>query len=311
MKLKTSKKEIDMNLQHAICLTLKGLQSDNTRYNYKRRLDLFETWAWATAPERNRLVDNAFGTVEDYMAFISDESPSVRAQSLAAIKRLCYTLEARGKIDSLTWLKIKAIKAPKHKPSQAGRHISDDDFAALLRACQADDNPVIAYRDTAILAILQASGMRRAECTNLNLDDYDADLRRLSLTETKNKTDRAAFLNPIAASYLDQWLSVRGVKPGPIFYKVNRKGGMIDKRLSAQAVYYILKKRCLEAALPESYTPHDFRHTFITNMLKRNVDIALVSRMAGHSSVTMTARYDTRQEDEMRQAANRYYTPEV
>ena len=37
--------------------------------------------------------------------------------------------------------------------------------------------------------------------------------------------------------------------------------------------------------------PHLFRHTFCKKLLRRGVDITTVSKLAGHNSVNMTAKY--------------------
>lgn len=45
--------------------------------------------------------------------------------------------------------------------------------------------------------------------------------------------------------------------------------------------------------------PHLFRHTFCTRLLKKGVDLTTVSKLAGHSTVNMTAKFyiqTTRQE---------------
>jgi integrase/recombinase XerD len=296
-----------MNLDAAITNTVANLHTTNTATMYKYRLEQFQTWHEAQESPPN--ID--FSLVLAYMAALGNSSPSVKAQALAALKKLCLTLKADGKLKHPEYLEIKALQAPANQPALVGKHLSDDDMGALLKACLADKNPILAARDAAILATLQATGMRRAELTNLTQADYDSEKRRLQLRNTKGKHDRAAFLNPIADNYLKRWLMVRGSGAGPLFYKVNRKGGLTTNPLGPSAIYYTLKKRCLEAGLAESYTPHDLRHTYITNLLAANIDIALVSRLAGHSSVIMTARYDTRREDEMRQAASKVYTPEI
>ena len=82
-----------------------------------------------------------------------------------------------------------------------------------------------------------------------------------------------------------------------------------DTPLSPQAIYHILEKRSKEAGVLTKYAPHDLRRTLISTLLSNEVDMALVSRIVGHSSVTMTARYDVRKEEEMRRATNKIYTP--
>ena len=37
--------------------------------------------------------------------------------------------------------------------------------------------------------------------------------------------------------------------------------------------------------------PHLFRHTFATRLIRKGVDLTTVSRLTGHASVNMTAKY--------------------
>ena len=48
--------------------------------------------------------------------------------------------------------------------------------------------------------------------------------------------------------------------------------------------------------------PHLFRHTFCTRLLKKGVDLTTVSKLAGHSTVNMTAKFyiQTSREDKQR-----------
>jgi integrase/recombinase XerC len=48
-------------------------------------------------------------------------------------------------------------------------------LARLLRACEGRD--FASRRDTAIILLLVDTGMRRAECAGMNIDDVDLDRR--------------------------------------------------------------------------------------------------------------------------------------
>ena len=57
-----------------------------------------------------------------------------------------------------------------------------------------------------------------------------------------------------------------------------------------------LTKRCSIIGMP-TVTPHQFRHSFATNLISINVPIPIVARLCGHASIQMTMRYVDTGED--------------
>lgn len=60
-----------------------------------------------------------------------------------------------------------------------------------------------------------------------------------------------------------------------------------DGRYSYKQLMYRTKKLCREAGVPY-YGEHVFRHTFATNCYYKGIDVKILSRMMGHSSVSVT-----------------------
>ncbi len=186
----------------------------------------------------------------------------------------------------------------------AGRSVPSGELAALLGAC---DDSAAGARDAAIIAVLYACGLRRAELVGLSMDDYQRTERggRLLVHGKRNK-QRIVQVVESAARAIDDWLTFRGDEPGALFTVTgNRNHG---GRMTTQAVYAILTTRAKAAGIPP-LSPHDLRRTFVGDLLDSGADISTVQKLAGHASVETTARYDRRDEKAKEAAVNRLHVP--
>ncbi len=121
------------------------------------------------------------------------------------------------------------------------------------------------------------------------------------MSSGKGGKDRTVYLPEGALAVVEDWLNIRGNAPGPLLCHVNKGGRVVVRRLTAQAVLFLLQKRAFEAGVP-SFSAHDFRRTFISDLLDAGIDIVTVQKLAGHSDPATTARYDRRGEETKRRA---------
>ena len=181
----------------------------------------------------------------------------------------------------------------------AGRALTADEIAKLIEVCQKDKTAAGA-RDVAIIALLRAGGLRRAEICSLNVDDYNLETGELVIRGKRNK-ERIAYVTNGAADALADWLVVRGIEPGSLFVPVNRGGKIVIRKMFSEAIFNMLQKRGLEAGVAD-LSPHDFRRTFVSDLLDAGADIATVKELAGHANIATTARYDRRGEKAKKKA---------
>jgi integrase len=135
----------------------------------------------------------------------------------------------------------------------------------------------------------------------LHCQDFDPITGALRVRGGKGGKNRTVYLPTSAKKLVAQWLKVRGVRNGPLLYPVSRGKRIVRRRMTDQAVLYLLQKRATEAGV-KSFSPHDCRRTFISDLLDAGVDLVTVSQLAGHSSPLTTARYDRRGEEAKRKA---------
>jgi integrase len=152
------------------------------------------------------------------------------------------------------------------------------------------------------------AGLRREEVTTLNFEDYDSENAKL-IVRGKRSKQRTAYLGDGPLAALNDWLEIRGTDPGPLFLAVSKAGNLRHgRRLAPQAIYHLLRSRATRAGV-KSFTPHDLRRTIVSKLLNAGVDIAIVAKMAGHSNIQTTARYDRRPEEAKQRAARLLQIP--
>jgi integrase len=194
--------------------------------------------------------------------------------------------EDNGLIDPAYATGIDRIKGAKVTSEMAGRLIPLEEIRAMAACC--DDTP-ISIRNKAMIYVMYLAGPRRGDVVHYDLFDYKSD--RLNIRHGKGNKDRHCYITDEIKEVMDRWLSIRGYSVGPLFTRIRKSNQVTLNRLTDQAIYYIVKQLQLEAGI-ESITPHDFRRTFITNLLINKIPIDVVKDMAGHSDISTTSRYN-------------------
>jgi site-specific recombinase XerD len=252
-------------------------------------------WVTLNAASVDALVSNIRGDDGQTLA------PASVALVLSALRGVARAAWRRGTLDTETYERIRDVKGKGGSRGIAGRDVDVGERASLIQACAADNSPA-GYRDTALIAMLIATGMRRAEVASLTLADVvlGDDSGRITFIGKGDK-QRTAYIRNGAYKALRDWLAVRGGTadgdaPGALFCAINKAGVMLSEHgMSTTAVHLILQKRAAEAGLAP-LSAHDLRRTFVGEMLDAGQDIATVAAIVGHSSVVTTARYDRRGE---------------
>ena len=255
-------------------------------------------------------------------------APSTANKMLSAMKgvlKACFRLGYMTADERDRASDVAPVRGTRLPP---GRSIPRGELSSLFEACarEAEDPKMRArgVRDAAMLALLYVGGLRRTELASLRLDDYEPETGTVRVRGKGNK-ERAVYAEGGADLLLDRWLELRGAgEPGteaassdaPLFLPVRKDGrvqhadpyGERKVSLSDQAVYKMVKRRHLEANVKE-ISPHDFRKTFVGDLLDAVGDLSVAQKLAGHSDPATTARYDRRGERAMRRAASHLHVP--
>ncbi|MEO8354700.1 MAG: site-specific integrase [Chloroflexota bacterium] len=234
-------------------------------------------------------------------------APATANRILSALRGVLEQTWLLGQMSAEDYHRAARLSPVIGETLPAGRELLAEEIASLIQNC-IEDGSTIGIRDAAIISILFGAGLRREEITKLDLDDFTPEGAKLVIRGKRSK-QRFAYLGDGALAALLTWLELRGKEAGPLFVSAKR-GGVLRHgcRLSPQSIYYLLKVRAKRAGV-KSFTPHDLRRTFVSRLLGAGVDIAIVAKMAGHSNIQTTARYDRRPEETKQGAAKLLQIP--
>lgn len=236
-------------------------------------------------------------------------SPATANKALAALRGVLKAAWRLGLMDGESFQRAADVPAVRGVTLPRGRSLTAGELRALFDTCRADESAA-GRRDAALLAVCYGAGLRRSEAAGLELHDYAADSGTLTVRGGKGGKDRLTYVAAGGRQALDDWLAVRGEAEGSLFLRV-RKGGTVESEgVSAQAVYGIMRKRAKQAGI-DSFSPHDLRRTFVSDLLDNGADVSMVQQLAGHSQVTTTQRYDRRPERAKAKAAELLHVPYV
>ncbi|RIV29387.1 tyrosine recombinase XerC [Alicyclobacillaceae bacterium I2511] len=152
-------------------------------------------------------------------------------------------------------------------------------------------------RDRAIFEFLYATGVRVAECVQLNVGDVDLE-EGVALVFGKGAKERYVLIGSQAVSVLRQYLRLRagGTWPDtaePLF--LNRRQG----RLTDRSVRRLLDKYIAQVPGLSHIGPHGLRHSFATHLLDGGADLRVVQELLGHTSLSSTQIYTHTSKDRL------------
>lgn len=242
-------------------------------------------------------------------------APSTVNKALASLRGVLTECWRLGLYTAEEAARLKDLARATGDTPPTGRALTAGELRAMFAAC-ADDASPRGPRDAALLAVLYGAGLRRAEAAGLTLGQVDLGQGALSV-RGKGRKHRTVYLAAAAEAALRAWLALRrplsDTPTGPLFVPVSRGGPrtpprLILRRITEQTVYDVLARRAREARV-DPFAPHDLRRTYVGDLLEAGADINVVSQLAGHASVTTTARYDRRGERAKHLASHLLHVP--
>lgn len=149
-------------------------------------------------------------------------------------------------------------------------------------------------RDYLLFMSMFYLALRRAEVASLKWKDIDHDNQSLTVFQ-KGGTFKEL---PIPDNLYDLLMELKKrdfIKCDYVFHPVvNNRTGIINKPVTTDLIFKIVRKVILEILPDKNITPHSFRKTFIEFALNNKQDFISIINATGHTNIEMVKYYDTR-----------------
>lgn len=162
-------------------------------------------------------------------------------------------------------------------------------------------------RNRAIIETLYGCGLRVSELINLKISDLFFDDGFIRVIGKGNK-QRLVPISDYTIKYINLYKeTIRNhisIQTGfEDFVFLNRRG----KNLTRVMIFTIVKELSIIAGVKKTISPHTFRHSFATHLLKNGADLRAIQLMLGHESITTTEIYTHVDQEYIRDAIIKFH----
>ncbi|ANU22893.1 tyrosine recombinase XerC [Planococcus donghaensis] len=182
---------------------------------------------------------------------------------------------------------FRSLYHPK-KEERLPQFFYEEELAQLFKSVQGEDK--LSVRNTALLELLYATGMRVSECVSIRLNDLDQTMQIVKVMG-KGRKERyipyGQFAQDALEHYLEDARPKLMKKQDHDYLFVNSRGEVVTDR----GIRHILSECMKKASVNSSIYPHMIRHTFATHLINNGADIRTVQELLGHSHLSSTQVY--------------------
>ncbi len=273
--------------------------SNNTTLAYLQDLVCFIQY-FASEKSIRIISSSVVLSYKSYLINVKKLMPSSVRRRVLTLKSFCTWLKISGHLECNPFDGLVIdLKLPKRLPRPIDRSIVRTVLSSVSKDWSMSESfpnlPEQEYSkiseeftNSIVIQILISTGIRIGELTSIRVLDIFDDGKIIRIHGKGNRERNVYVENKKLVNEICQYKLLRiNADSSNDYLLVNRNGG----QLTAQAMRRRLKKISKDNGISPYLTPHRFRHTAATLLIEEGVDIRLVQRLLGHSSITTTELY--------------------
>lgn len=264
-------------------LTYQRNYSNYTVISYQKDLSIYQNYL---KKENLDYLKVEYSDLRFYLIYLKEEKKEKNSsicRNLSALRTFYNYLMANNLTDNNPFNYISGPKKEKKLP----RYFEYNELEKLFQV--PDIKTPYGQRDSLILEMLYATGVRVGELVNIKLKDINKYERTVLILGKGNK-ERIVHYGEYTEDILEIYLNdgYKKINKNNLDYLlINNKG----TRLTERGIRDILNRIIKKTTLSKNISPHMLRHTFATHLLNEGCDILSVQKLLGHESISATQIY--------------------
>jgi integrase/recombinase XerD len=278
----------------------KGL-SQNTQLAYIRDIKKLQTFTLHDHSITPYNIDRF--SIQDFIYDFAKKSSSSKSQArlISSLKSFFKFLQIEGKRQDNPAELLESPKIGLYLPDV----LSHEEVISIIQSI--DLSKPEGERNRTIVETLYGCGLRVSELINLRLSDLYLDENFIRVTG-KGSKQRLVPVSDWTVKYIILYRDSSRMHLTPksgcedVLF-LNRRGG----KLTREMIFIIIKNMAEMAGIKKKVSPHTFRHSFATVLLKNGADLRSIQQILGHESITTTEIYTHLDNKQLRDTIEKYH----
>ena len=243
--------------------------------NYRHDIELFLAWLGISDTDSDlRRVTTE--DIREWIIFRTEEGRLSAAsinREISSLRSLFRWLLRTGVVSRDVAAPVASLKTSRRLPA----FVPESRMSGIVSDCEQDSDDFTRERNSLIVLLFYACGLRLAELVGIDRRDFSEDYTSLRI---RGKGDKILhYIGLIERQNIC-------ISPEKALF-LTHKG----KRISRTEVYRTVRDELEKAGVQGKKSPHVLRHTFATHLLNGGADMREIQELLGHASLQATQVY--------------------
>ena len=256
--------------------------------NYRHDIELFLAWLGISDTDSDlRRVTTE--DIREWIIFRNEEGRLSAAsinREISSLRSLFRWLLRTGVVSRDVAAPVASLKTSRRLPA----FVPESRMSGIVSDCEQDSDDFTRDRNSLIVLLFYACGLRLAELVGIDRRDFSEDYTSLRI---RGKGDKERIV-PILEFVREKILHYIGLIERQNICISSEKALFLThkgKRISRTEVYRTVRDELEKAGVQGKKSPHVLRHTFATHLLNGGADMREIQELLGHASLQATQVY--------------------